>query len=334
MLHPDIKPGEFIRGYRARQVAVNGRGGFVRPQKCSTTELFARIGIPLCDIVQMHTFVPYLRAIADGGHAAGKPLSLDQHYLRVSIFEAPVPQPRVCESCFREDLGFWGFAYFRREHQLPGVHFCLKHAEPLMLLPGTWAFDEVLRLKAAKAREREWQSEADISAVARFAEVSVGLLERKTLASRATIVQAIRSRLAEQGMDEAELSDAVDSAFGFEWQQNLELRGAGCGSARRYGALMERGTLRPRARPHIVPFIMALVALFESADEILNLFAGSRRSPREFEADQHSLMRALADFRAGVGLELAAAHHQISVTHLEAVIRELLRATPVSVSSR
>lgn len=320
MLHPDIKPGEFIRGYRARQVALNERS----VRKCPTEELFARIGICLSEIVQMHTFVPYVRAIADGVHNVGKPLSLDQHYLRVSIFEAPVPHPRLCESCFREDVDFWGFAYFRREHQLPGVHFCLKHSEPLLLLTGPSAFDELPNLRTAMASSDGWQGEIGAPAIDRFAEVSVGLLDRQTLASRGVIVETIRARLAEKKMDEADLADAVDGAFTVDWLNALELRGAGNRAEQGFRGLMDGRSLRPRTRPHIVPLLMALAVLHETADEILNVFAGVYSTPERSEAESASTERALAAFQAGAGLELAAAHHQVSVRQLENALRKLL----------
>lgn len=321
MLHPDVKPGEFIRGYRARQIALNGREGFLRGRKCSTEELFERIGIPLADVVQLHTFVPYLRAIADGGHSAGKPLSLGQHYLRVSIFEAPVSKPRLCESCFREDVGFWGFPYFRREHQLPGVHFCLKHSAPLLELARASAFDELPRLDVAKVPGDGWRGEAGNPVIARFSEVSAALLDRRTMASRQTILDAMRARMSAVGMCEADLFRLVDDAFAADWWGNLELRGGSNRAELRFSNLMEMGSLRARARPHIVPILMALSALFRSTDEILNLFAGSQVGPVTSTSFSDSTQKAMADFRAGVGLELAAAHHKVSVRHLEAVIR-------------
>ena len=79
---------------------------------------------------------------------------------------------------------------------------------------------------------------------------------------------------------------------------------------------------------------MALAVLYESADEILNLFAGLHSSPDDDEAQTLSSQRALADFRAGVGLELAAAHHQVSVRQLENVIRKLLPTKATSVAPR
>ena len=35
--------------------------------------------------------------------------------------------PRLCQACVEEDLGFWGFSYWRRNHQVRGVDCCPKH---------------------------------------------------------------------------------------------------------------------------------------------------------------------------------------------------------------
>jgi hypothetical protein len=39
--------------------------------------------------------------------------------------------PRYCSSCIEEGIKEYGFPYFRREHQLPGVYFCWKHTKVL-----------------------------------------------------------------------------------------------------------------------------------------------------------------------------------------------------------
>lgn len=36
-----------------------------------------------------------------------------------------------CTRCVQEDLAFWGFSFWRRTHQLPGLDWCIKHECPL-----------------------------------------------------------------------------------------------------------------------------------------------------------------------------------------------------------
>lgn len=36
-----------------------------------------------------------------------------------------------CTRCVDEDQAFWHLTYWRRSHQIPGAHLCLKHREPL-----------------------------------------------------------------------------------------------------------------------------------------------------------------------------------------------------------
>lgn len=42
---------------------------------------------------------------------------------------------KACSSCISEDVNLYGWAYWRRSHQLPGVWLCPKHYEPLKVSP-------------------------------------------------------------------------------------------------------------------------------------------------------------------------------------------------------
>jgi hypothetical protein len=46
----------------------------------------------------------------------------------------PLPR-RSCLSCMQQDKAEHGIAYWRRSHQLPGVHVCPIHGEPLVSVP-------------------------------------------------------------------------------------------------------------------------------------------------------------------------------------------------------
>ena len=38
-----------------------------------------------------------------------------------------------CDHCIAEDLNFWGFSYWRRSHQIPGLHWCEKHHKNILV---------------------------------------------------------------------------------------------------------------------------------------------------------------------------------------------------------
>lgn len=57
---------------------------------------------------------------------ASMSLGLSSYRQKVSLV-----QPRFCIDCLRDDQRDYGFAYFHREHQLPGVALCWKHGSVL-----------------------------------------------------------------------------------------------------------------------------------------------------------------------------------------------------------
>ena len=47
-----------------------------------------------------------------------------------------------CDQCIREDIDFWGYSYWRRSHQILGVHCCEKHnLHPLRYASSIATFD-------------------------------------------------------------------------------------------------------------------------------------------------------------------------------------------------
>lgn len=61
--------------------------------------------------------------------AAGDHLTMRPN--RTEIMKIARPHGFACAHCIQEDLGFWGGAYWRRSHQLPGTYFCGKHGTAL-----------------------------------------------------------------------------------------------------------------------------------------------------------------------------------------------------------
>ena len=82
-------------------------------------------GISFQQLVQFHSLGPYL---VGGCYANGR-LSPDTPY--TSFYRdtrAQARTARFCLACCEEDIAFHGRAYYRRNHQLPGVNWCSKHS--------------------------------------------------------------------------------------------------------------------------------------------------------------------------------------------------------------
>ncbi|BCK86783.1 hypothetical protein MIZ01_0549 [Sideroxyarcus emersonii] len=123
---------------------ARGRWDFHIPshlnELCSSTQL--RLGTPEI-IVRDATIIPYYTQFRDPSVAANV---LDQ-VRRNSIgglardigmtrsASTAHPPRRSCNECVLADEDKYGFAYWRRDHQLPGVLVCQTHGKPLLELP-------------------------------------------------------------------------------------------------------------------------------------------------------------------------------------------------------
>lgn len=141
MVIPEIMPGEIFWGYCERFRAINGfdhrsaatalcqrvlpsYAGGKRPPMVT---LYARIlGMSTQDLCQHYTTLPIDRAITDTypGLRHGDPST--ENVLRYKV-STNASGGWYCPACVSEDEGYWGYAFFRREHQLPGIVQCSKH---------------------------------------------------------------------------------------------------------------------------------------------------------------------------------------------------------------
>jgi hypothetical protein len=145
---PAPKPGELAIGYWGAVLRWNGLSRNVADGR-QALRLFTGQSVNFCDVprvellakiaamdlesyVRHHTMFPLRRAVTkdvSGG-------MLGQGKYRASMISGgtlrvPRPQAYLCQECVREDLGFHGYAYWRREHQLPGQWRCDKHGATL-----------------------------------------------------------------------------------------------------------------------------------------------------------------------------------------------------------
>lgn len=156
MLIPEVMPGEVAQGYLVRLKAINGypslkvtSEGLRQKYSCSADGkrlaqlpylLAGAVGMPPEEFCRLHTMMPFDRAIthhfAELTHGSVSNPGIVQY----NGMNLPEPAGRCCPRCVREDIEFWGYAYLRREHQLPGVVSCGKHEELLVWADGTDAF--------------------------------------------------------------------------------------------------------------------------------------------------------------------------------------------------
>lgn len=143
MIRPRPLPDELADGYVGRIANLNGwqgktslwrnllklsgsTGGRHRDVQC--VQLLAKVaGMDLRQFARDHTMLPLWRAIVqfDPGHLLG---GARKTGVRRSLALRPMRKDAYyCPACAREDIGFHGQSYWRREHQIPGRTVCTRH---------------------------------------------------------------------------------------------------------------------------------------------------------------------------------------------------------------
>lgn len=155
MLIPELTPDEIAKGYLGRFRKGNGyatmpkaidalrdryggnAGNGLNPLPYA---LANATGLASEEFCRHHTMLPFYRAVTNFMPEVdnGAPGAVQTMAHGMST---PESSARWCRSCVQEDLDFWGYAYYRRSHQLPGVMCCTKHREILVGVPTREAFD-------------------------------------------------------------------------------------------------------------------------------------------------------------------------------------------------
>lgn len=183
MLIPELMPDELAKGYLGRFKACNGY--LTMPKAVDALRnryggngesgllplpyaLATATGLASEEFCRQHTMLPLSRAVTNFMPEVtnGAPGAVQTMPHGMST---PDNSARWCRSCVLEDLDFWGYAYYRRSHQLPGITCCTKHREMLMGAPTRAAFDVQPEILAATEFHQEIEpSILDHSVVSRY----------------------------------------------------------------------------------------------------------------------------------------------------------------------
>lgn len=148
MLKPTIQPEEILIGYLSRAASwnsANTRSGSLYLQTRRAYEQWGRSscenpirlaadlsGFSVDQLCRKHSLMPLFI-----------PNSLDPEFwgehrlwLATRLLRYPL---HFCPDCVIEDLDYHGFSYWRRDHQLMGAFWCLKHGS--QLIPAKGAFN-------------------------------------------------------------------------------------------------------------------------------------------------------------------------------------------------
>jgi hypothetical protein len=188
MLIPEVLPDEIAPGYLGRLRAINGyrsseemvralRRYFGEQDSGSPVAfLLARaLQMPTEAFCRQHTMLPFARAVTGNQPDMKHGAAGSEGIVRLGGMSTPQPGVCLCGSCVIEDIDFWGEAYFRRSHQLPGVPWCEKHQEPLFRVAEKGGFDfSPLELLGRTDKEQKSFSASilDNPAITRYAAIA------------------------------------------------------------------------------------------------------------------------------------------------------------------
>lgn len=142
-MHIKLQPDELLSGYLGRVAWANCSDTAERPLRrqlahrgvdaegLHPVEMVAILhAVDVERLICGHTYWALLNCVGSGSLAQ----QIDQG-LRGSKWSTFSRRSRpgawLCTACVEEDLEFWGFSYWRRRHQIPGLYHCDKHTVPL-----------------------------------------------------------------------------------------------------------------------------------------------------------------------------------------------------------
>lgn len=147
MIHwPELLPEEMLAGYVGRVGRMNGISQqrlwrhlhehetlTSKPGHLRTWVHALATAYPLDadTLAGSHTLIPLLTVLRPQGSSMRTADPKSAAALHQCETTLPDRGPRLCQACVKEDLGFWGLSYWRRNHQVRGVDCCPKHGVPL-----------------------------------------------------------------------------------------------------------------------------------------------------------------------------------------------------------
>jgi len=238
---PELNPDEWLAGYIGRVARMNsvsrnrvwhefqamaGSSSWPSARKTWASPLAEALQLSIPEVMTEHTLEPLLRALyptLPGSGAKADPYNL--HAIQIAEVATPDRLLRLCPACVREDIGFWGFSYWRRSHQIPGIRWCAKHDGHLLDVADRLAVD--LFPEECQTNERSMLTYEHSAPVRRYADFCAGLLE---MGVRVPVVQArfrMRRRAISMGVrtsilgSRTNVSDKVLEVFPSSWLTTL-----------------------------------------------------------------------------------------------------------------
>lgn len=119
----NLKPDELLSQVRKTKARL------YPPSKAQLISEIA--GLSIKDFVCLHTCKPFYYAFESAKHWCHPHGTSERRSPQNIILFRNRTGAYFCPKCSSEDVHFWGRSYWRRSHQITGVHWCSKHETPL-----------------------------------------------------------------------------------------------------------------------------------------------------------------------------------------------------------
>lgn len=334
MIRPSIQPDELLAGYWPRAARWNGlepagtaqefkrrlleRGAALEFGSTNLERIAGIAAMPLRDLLQRHSMLPLLSLFADERGPSFRwreRVAADAGLAKFSFLCPRDNETLLCPCCVKEDLDFHGFSNWRRDHQLVGAYWCLKHGCELLALPGSGVVAMLrapsFHLAVGAARAPRAVSGIRFSRpIRRVLEIQSQLLGATTTLSRARLQFIAKKRAEVIGLrtqpsgSGPRLSDLILDKFGNAWPKMAYpglLNRVGKNKVRCVDAVLN---LR-RAGPPIV-YAMIFAAMWDSSDEaVASMFNEEISLPRHKPLARPTDRDILRSYEANLGLSTA-----------------------------
>lgn len=300
LIRPSPYPEELDRGYLGRVMRENGKttekdavtlmgiwAGVADKtrREVSCLELLSKVaGSELSMFVKQHTTLPFRRGITsyhpDLPHGGEQQRSM----LWTTGMQLARTGAYFCAECVHEDQGFHGQSYWRREHQIPGMLWCSKHATPLKYTEDESAFllPPAAQLPHCLSADEQWVKQAfNNKAIQRYNEICCNLLDTRKPYDVKYVSEVLKEKASEQWFQthggkvkSSLLSDAVIHAFGRKWLATV-LPALADKPEGGYLSQMDGVLHLKTSASSTSVYVLALAVLYESVDMALNALEAS-----------------------------------------------------------
>jgi len=299
LIRPIPFPEEIDRGYLGRVMRFNGCAkeedaielmrvwvGCVDKswREVSSLELLSRVaGVELPTFVRRHTSLPLRRGITSYQPDLHHGCESNKNMLWSTGMRVARTGAYFCEMCAKEDVGFHGQSYWRREHQMPGLLWCPKHMTPLRYLDDESAFfsPPSSLMENSQVVDASWSNEImGNETVLRYLQICWGLMERTLPLAVKAVSAILRGKASSAGFQTYGgpvraplLSDAVIERCGRTWLATvlpvLADKPDGILSSQLDGVLY-----LTTSASSVSAYALASALLFDTADDALNNLTG------------------------------------------------------------